>query len=770
MTKSSVRKLTRTRRIVASSGIAAALLAVAPVAISAAEDSPSGSSSESDSSSDSAGSKQDSTSKTDDDGDSAKKDEGGDSPAKDDAGDNDADNDAGSPLGEAEPDGEKAETEPADKSETPAENTTAPKVAETTPDVTQTEVTTPARRTPSILPRPHKTYMVPGLSTPDHDRDPGGASRKPRKIADPVDVAAPVIPAAPLVTPVLADRDDVKSETAYITALPVKVKEGKDGILSAFTSATGKGGLILLNQSAVVLGVLNRRSRGDGSDYLGILGPGERMTLPTQVVATGSLGKHTWDDEADGVELDEPVVRSFLEKSVVEYSVDATVVSARVGELNGVSEDAVVTYAALADLAGPSQYPGYVDLPLLGEPDYESDPRGTEVDTDDVIPSNEDGVFAFGYDLEDWEAAAAGDPDNSYFTLDDMPRWHFEGSTSVNSEWISALDAVAFVGFKDPDLTRESGYADGFYDPDYNNPGGSVYYTNTTADTVLVTIYEPMQGNGTLEAIELDPGQTLEIEKARFLTYKMVTVQAPRSADGRVNVITTQAIGYPELTQDIRTVDLPGNPPSGNPAYDELVVLYATSHVDNYSFYPGTDTPENWDYVSTPPVDPGDPEVPPGVEEPTVSALAKALSGIMTSKAYGYLGDAVSIVGTLVGHRGFNAVTAAAGIGTAVSHLTNGDSEKAAIEFLSVLTGAAKDLIKFPARANAVAALGVLAVQVVAYTAQLALDTDWSDSGAVLEYAVSHPDETLEEINKAAEIVAVDLSAKIVGAILGGWK
>ncbi|MGV9793155.1 Ig-like domain-containing protein [Gordonia sp. NPDC003422] len=305
----------------ASSGIAAALLAVAPVAVSAAEDSPSGSRSGSDSSSESADSQQDSSSKTDDDGDSANKDDDGDSPKKDDAGNESGS--PGSPSGDKEHGDENAddEAEPAEKSETPPENTTAPKVAETTPDVTQTEVTTPARRTPSLLPRPHKTYTVPGLSTPDHDRDSGDAPPKSRKVADPVDVAAPVVAATPAVAPVGLDLGESKSETAYITALPVKAKDGKDGILSAFTSATGKGGLILLNQSAVVLGVLNRRSRGDGSDYLGILGPGERLTLPTQVVATGSLGKHTWDDEADGVELNEPVVQSFLSRSVVAFDV-----------------------------------------------------------------------------------------------------------------------------------------------------------------------------------------------------------------------------------------------------------------------------------------------------------------------------------------------------------------------------------------------------------------------------------------------------------------
>lgn len=345
MTKSSVRKLNRTRRIVASSGIAAALLTVAPVAVAAAEDSPSGSSSESDSSSKSDDSQSDSTSNSDDgDGDSVKKDDAGDESGS-----------PGSPSDEAESVGEKTgdETAPAEKSETSAENTAPPSAVETTPDVRPTDVTTPAKRSLSVLPRPDKTYTVPGLATPDHERDSDGP-RKPRKVAGPVDAATPAVPAEPLLAPVVLDADERESETAYITALPIKKHDGKQGFLSAFTSATGKGGLILLNQSAVVLGVLNRRSRGDGSDYLGILGPGERLTLPTQVVATGSLGKHTWDQEAEGVELDEPVVQSFLSRSVVAFDV---VVPDTVDEGNLFYDNTDADYFPVA--GAPSSYVPY---------------------------------------------------------------------------------------------------------------------------------------------------------------------------------------------------------------------------------------------------------------------------------------------------------------------------------------------------------------------------------------------------------------------------
>lgn len=411
-----------------------------------------------------------------------------------------------------------------------------------------------------------------------------------------------------------------------------------------------------------------------------------------------------------------------------------------------------------------SQYPGYVDLPLPGQPGYTRDQRGTEIFTDNAIASNEK-TFKAWLDDTTWAAAKAGDPNDKYFTLDDVPLAKWVGNTMPNSAWLNAVDDVAFAGYRSGALEHHSGYATGFYDPDYNNPGGPIYYTNTTADTVLVTIYRPMQGDGTYEEIALEPGKVLEIAKPSPLSYSVLTVQAPKGEDGRVNILTTQVLGYPELTKDIRVIDLPGSVPSGNAAFDNSVYVYATGHVDNYSFYPNTATPAQWTFTPTPAPTLPEPELPPGTNPGTVNELAKALSKIMTSKSYDVLSDMVSLVGTVLGQSRYTVVSASAGIGTAVAYLNQGENEKAAIQVVSVVADVFGEVIKV-AKLTPVLTLSVLAVQVVSYAAQQAIDTDWSDPGSVFRYAAAHPDETVAELNKAAEQVGSDLALKLLTAFL----
>ncbi|WP_148281328.1 Ig-like domain-containing protein [Gordonia sp. KTR9] len=83
------------------------------------------------------------------------------------------------------------------------------------------------------------------------------------------------------------------------------------------TDGPGGEGLVLLNQGAVAFAVLNRRARGNGEDYVGLLGPGDKMFLPRTTVAELTLGKHTWDREASEVDMTDDTVRAFLARSVV---------------------------------------------------------------------------------------------------------------------------------------------------------------------------------------------------------------------------------------------------------------------------------------------------------------------------------------------------------------------------------------------------------------------------------------------------------------------
>ncbi|MFI8773278.1 hypothetical protein ACIGKQ_14085 [Gordonia sp. NPDC062954] len=58
----------------------------------------------------------------------------------------------------------------------------------------------------------------------------------------------------------------------------------RPGAFYGFAGDVGAGGLIFLNQSLAAGGAFLRRSRGDGSDLLGLLNPGDRVTVPAASV------------------------------------------------------------------------------------------------------------------------------------------------------------------------------------------------------------------------------------------------------------------------------------------------------------------------------------------------------------------------------------------------------------------------------------------------------------------------------------------------------
>ncbi len=120
-----------------------------------------------------------------------------------------------------------------------------------------------------------------------------------------------------------------------------------DNVFYQLVSGPSKHGIILLNQSAVAVAVLNRRARGDGEDYLGLVGPGGQLYVPDETVAELSLGKHEWSSTADELELTDPVVQEFLARSVVTVDDTAAVVD-DVASVNAVAAESD-TYSAPAD-------------------------------------------------------------------------------------------------------------------------------------------------------------------------------------------------------------------------------------------------------------------------------------------------------------------------------------------------------------------------------------------------------------------------------------
>ncbi|NEB27428.1 hypothetical protein G3I13_24080 [Streptomyces sp. SID6673] len=293
MTRSSVHRLSRTRRIVATSGIAAALVIAAPAAIAAADDgagtdsgvsAPSGAGSGSETAEVGAGQTDDVPSA----GETGQSTSAPDAPSTaqpsgETGGATGSEADAGS-TNQADPEG----AAPGDTAspETPASETPAPETPDQRPAEESSAPTTPAQsESPG---RQHAGTRTPGR----HRADPTSPGRH-RK-------GPPASETRTSPDPTAAVTSDAGTATSS-SIEPVDEFVGEPGTTTAFTAlgsgvfyrlvnGPGRDGLIFLNQSLVTAGVLSRRSRDDGTDYVGLLGPGERFTLPTQTVAELSSG------------------------------------------------------------------------------------------------------------------------------------------------------------------------------------------------------------------------------------------------------------------------------------------------------------------------------------------------------------------------------------------------------------------------------------------------------------------------------------------------
>ncbi|WP_143695072.1 hypothetical protein [Williamsia sp. 1135] len=539
-------------------------------------------------------------------------------------------------------------------------------------------------------------------------------------------------------TPMASESDDPSSGTTPSgppsAFTPAAIFGGSvlPDIFYRLTNGSGGEGLILLNQGVMAAAVLNRRSRGDGQDLLALIRPGESFFVPKSVIAELSLGKHAWDYEAADAALDDPTISRFLTRALAPTEQQSGGTSPAVQSQVSTLALAIESAEIVDEWEWLSQFPGYIDLPLPGEPGYSDDPRGDSTNTDNVIRSDQN-YFALWLNESTWTSASEGDPLDRYFTLDDVPLAQWSGNDFLNIDWMYAVTDVAFLGYRSGDLERELGYADGFYDPDYNDPGGKIYYTNSAMTPVLVTIYSNVGGVQTSEHITLNPGTTVEIAKPSALAYDVITVQSPRGDDGRINVITTQVLGFPELTQDIRNIDLPGAMPTGNANYDNAIYAYATGHVDNYYFYPDS-APASWTFTAVPP--PEEPPIDP--TDPTISykitEIEQILSIVLSSQAYSFLSNTATLVGTLLGNDVFLDGSIASSITKIGGHMAIGEYRQAAFEFGSLVVDAAGEIARGPAKATAVLTLSVAAAQVVLYAGEQASEIDWSSTDETGEY------------------------------------
>ncbi|QGP90616.1 hypothetical protein GKZ92_23180 (plasmid) [Gordonia sp. 135] len=491
MTKSSFKKITFTKRVVASSGIAAALLMAAPVAAAAADDSTesSGASSSSERTEDAeptsdaepaSASPADAEASEPGQDDFETSDPETSEPGTSDAGTPEPGiSDAGTPEpGTSEP---EAQTETSEVDETP--ETDAPS------GPSSPTWTPPATSTPAVNPHDPATSTDP---TSDSDSDDGTTESSPA--VKPVS-GQPNLPAFTLTV-----NPDVATDGPILTpggTAVVAQSVEPDSVFYQLRHGGGVEGLILFNQGAL-LGVLNRRSRGEGDEYLELISPGDNRFIPMRTVTEGSLGKHDWNSAADELNLDDATIQSFFDKSLVtlptlaEEGVEAPVARAMMLEVS-----------QAADAFGRSYF-GLSPADLLA-----------------MTPEEIDDYHAWLQSLANAEQAA--DPDNRFVNYGD-------------EDW-----GAVFTGHKPP--------AGITYSIPSDDSGSFTLHNNSGTDIAVTNVFYPTYSDQGLVVIGAGESHTFarptQTAPIGLVSY---TVQTPRvdgepTSIGQIIVTPSDVLG-----------------------------------------------------------------------------------------------------------------------------------------------------------------------------------------------------------------------------------
>lgn len=588
MSASSIKRFTLTRRIVASSGIAAALFVAGPVAVAAADDEASTTPSDSSTISEV------STEAADADGNGSDSDsspEGADPSTDVTATDDDTTPAAG------------GEVQPGPASETPETATPGPAPAESpTPDEPAE-----APGSPWFSNLPHHEDASDDTAEDTIDETP------PDDVSDePVDTGTRASIPGPLVEhtnppafEITVDAGEATAASAPVitAAAPIVEVDDEGSIFYQLTHGTGTEGLILFNQSAMMLGVLSRRGRDNGQDYAALLGPGESGFLPARVITEGSLAKHAWDDEADTLNLSSSTVQRFFDRSVVALSITAEVDSDN-RFLDPSDSDWAAGWSDGVDATPP---PG--TSYSVGEDGAVTIHNDSDVDIAVISPYHgmwsDQGLTIIrpGQAYTITETAASSTAFNAYWVQAERQ----DGRAVVISQVITAGGQVVVGPASDGHPAQDqwlplrgtgpidvSGVDpdDRFLDPgDYSGPGGSVLeptygnaetagVTYSIADDGRVRIHN--DGDGDIAVTRSTPGGQLlgfDIlapgESQVYNTvpggHAIVSVQAERGADGKPVILggvgrspidgsvvgTAPYDGYPPIP--LRDVPLPEN-------------------------------------------------------------------------------------------------------------------------------------------------------------------------------------------------------------------
>lgn len=125
----------------------------------------------------------------------------------------------------------------------------------------------------------------------------------------------------------------------------------------------------------------------------------------------------------------------------------------------------------------------------------------------------------------------------------------------------------------------------------------------------------------------------------------------------------------------------------------------------------------------------------------------------------------MTAVGGIASVIGIKAISTAVNFVNAAVHVYKGDLFAAGMDGVQA---AGDGLMALGAKSN----IGFLyaagaAVSTIGYVAELAHETDWSDPGGTIQYAVKHPAETITEFTKATVAVGAHVAATVFGSFGG---
>lgn len=830
MTRSRMRKFPVTRRVVASSGIAAALLVAAPVGAAIADDDES---------------------------------VGSEIMTSSDVEPSDGASPPTAPEGEAQDDELDAAPSNHDAvssspGATPSESPGDVDGASTDPITPSTdeEIFPASEPSPSLKPEPFEApsppTFVPSESPSSEEVENDGPASSETPIDSPASDSTHPAETFLLSTKTPAFAVSVSAASATAGDVPVMkdaagwpaLDEGGSRFYNLVDDG-GAEGFILFNQSVLALGVLNRRARDGEHQLVTVFKTGENHSLATNLVTAGAPGKRAWNNVADTltpypVGIAQPLERASIavEPGTVNAyanSKESAGLAAFPATPSGTGSTKQATYASSASTAAPKavaaipvgDLPRSVAITPDGERVYVSNYSSSTVSVIDTatnvvvaeIPVRSPLTVAITADGT--RAYVAGSTSVSEIdtatntVVGDVPLAAGPTSLAVSPNgdrlYVAQYwsDNISIIDTGTNTVIAETYVGHGASAVAISPDGSRVYVTrqleqsvtdtvsviDTATNSVIATIPVPNNPNAVVVSPNgdrvyisagfrtgYDEGSSVSvIDSAANSTIATIPVEANAyglaiNKDGRL-LFVTSAVADTVTVIDTATNEMVGDPISVRIDQDLIDSPYAIAispdggRLYTANYYRGTVSVIDTDGITT------DGSAGGGSTDGGSSG-GDGTGPIPTFQSASKLITGLNSVFTstdyhkLVDNLGFFAgvlgLKGVANATNAISSFLFGYKQDYAGLSLHATQELGEVVMAAAAKSrNPVLYLAGAAVNSWAYAATLAVETDWSNPGETFSYAISHPAETAVETGKAAVTVLGRIAGTVISS-LGG--